>query len=206
MGVSAPPAGTAPNGKPSAVPRSHGFQERPQSSRPMKARPTGMTSTGFRRRCAAIHSASPIAKIPTATTTMSMPSASWRMPPVSRACPVERSRPTSPIVRPIASPMNPRSLEEPNTAVTRTRASSIIAKNEGAPILTACSASDGVKKATRRVPIVPAMNEPIAAVARAWAARPFLAILLPSIAVITDADSPGVFSRIEVVEPPYMPP
>ncbi len=53
---------------------------------------------------------------------------------------------------------------------------------------------------------MPAMNEPIAAVARAWAARPFLAILLPSIAVITDADSPGVFSRIEVVEPPYMPP
>ena len=46
----------------------------------------------------------------------------------------------------------------------------------------------------------------MAAVASAWAARPRLAILLPSIAVITDADSPGVLSRIEVVEPPYMPP
>ena len=54
--------------------------------------------------------------------------------------------------------------------------------------------------------MVPAMNEPIAAVASAWAARPLLAILLPSMAVITDADSPGVLSRIEVVEPPYMPP
>ena len=47
------------------------------------------------------------------------------------------------------------------------------------------------------MPIVPAMKEPIAAVASACAARPRLAILLPSMAVITDADSPGVFSRID---------
>ena len=63
-----------------------------------------------------------------------------------------------------------------------------------------------MKNATSSVPMVPAMNEPIAAVASAWAARPRLAILLPSMAVITDADSPGVLSRIDVVEPPYMPP
>ena len=54
--------------------------------------------------------------------------------------------------------------------------------------------------------IVPATKEPIAAVARAAAPRPERAILLPSSAVMIDADSPGVFSRIEVVEPPYMPP
>jgi hypothetical protein len=30
--------------------------------------------------------------------------------------------------------------------------------------------------------------------------------LLPSSAVATEALSPGVFSRIEVVEPPYIPP
>ena len=54
--------------------------------------------------------------------------------------------------------------------------------------------------------MAPATNDPIAAVANAWAARPALAILLPSIAVTTDDDSPGVFSRIEVVDPPYMPP
>jgi hypothetical protein len=29
---------------------------------------------------------------------------------------------------------------------------------------------------------------------------------LPSMAVITEADSPGVLRRIEVVEPPNMPP
>jgi hypothetical protein len=56
------------------------------------------------------------------------------------------------------------------------------------------------------VAIVPATNEPIAAVARAWAARPERAILLPSRAVTTEALSPGVFSRIDVVDPPYMPP
>ena len=33
-----------------------------------------------------------------------------------------------------------------------------------------------------------------------------LAIRLPSIAVTTEDDSPGVFSRIEVVDPPYIPP
>jgi hypothetical protein len=52
----------------------------------------------------------------------------------------------------------------------------------------------------------PATNEPIAAVASAAPARPLLAILLPSMAVTMVAVSPGVFSRIEVVEPPYMAP
>ena len=54
--------------------------------------------------------------------------------------------------------------------------------------------------------MVPATKEPMAAVASAAPARPLLAILLPSIAVTMLAVSPGVFSRIEVVEPPYMAP
>ena len=54
--------------------------------------------------------------------------------------------------------------------------------------------------------MVPATNEPIAAVASAAAPRPFFAILLPSSAVMIELDSPGVFSRIDVVDPPYMPP
>ena len=37
-------------------------------------------------------------------------------------------------------------------------------------------------------------------------ARPFFAIKLPSSAVAMEADSPGVLSRIVVVEPPYMAP
>ncbi len=68
------------------------------------------------------------------------------------------------------------------------------------------STTRGAATTRRPVAIVPATKEPIAAVASAWAARPRRAILLPSRAVIMDELSPGVFSRIDVVEPPYMPP
>jgi hypothetical protein len=56
------------------------------------------------------------------------------------------------------------------------------------------------------VPIVPATKLPSAAVDSAAAARPARAILLPSRAEIIEALSPGVLSRIDVVDPPYMPP
>ena len=55
-------------------------------------------------------------------------------------------------------------------------------------------------------PKVPATNEPIAAMQSAAPARPFLAMALPSMQVITEAASPGMRSRIEVVEPPYCEP
>ena len=54
--------------------------------------------------------------------------------------------------------------------------------------------------------MLPATKEPMAAVASACAARPALAILLPSIAVTTEDGLPGVLSRMDVVDPPYMPP
>ncbi len=82
----------------------------------------------------------------------------------------------------------------------------MIARYDGAPRVTANREIAGANAASRTVPMVPATNDPIAAVASAWAARPALAILLPSIAVITEEDSPGVFNRIDVVDPPYMPP
>ena len=56
------------------------------------------------------------------------------------------------------------------------------------------------------VAIVPATKEPMAAVASAAPARPLLAILLPSMAVTMLAVSPGVLSKMDVVEPPYMAP
>ena len=55
-------------------------------------------------------------------------------------------------------------------------------------------------------PKVPAMNEPTAAMQSAAPARPFRAMALPSMQVITEAASPGMRSRIEVVEPPYCEP
>ena len=66
--------------------------------------------------------------MPTATTTMSIPSPSWGMPKVSRAWPLTESSPTSLMVSPSASEMKPRSRELPSTAVTAMKASSMTAK------------------------------------------------------------------------------
>ena len=85
-------------------------------------------------------------------------------------------------------------------------ASIMTANMSAGEISIARSATTGASIASRNVAMVPATNDPIAAVASACAARPALAILLPSMAVTTDALSPGVLSRIEVVDPPYMPP
>ena len=52
----------------------------------------------------------------------------------------------------------------------------------------------------------PAKNDPIAAIASAGPARPCLAIWKPSSVVTTDVASPGILTRIEVVEPPYCAP
>ncbi len=64
----------------------------------------------------------------------------------------------------------------------------------------------GATKVRPIVASVPAINDPIAAVPSAAPPRPRRAILLPSKAVIIEALSPGVLSKIEVVEPPYIPP
>ncbi len=96
--------------------------------------------------------------------------------------------------------------EAPSTAVTATNASTMIAKWSSAPMFTATLTISGAVATSSAVPIVPATNEPIAAVASACDARPAFAIRLPSMAVTTDELSPGVLSRIEVVDPPYMPP
>ncbi len=91
-------------------------------------------------------------------------------------------------------------------AAVPTKATRMIARNSGEPSEIAKSTTCGMTRTMSIVPIVPAMKEPIAEVASACAARPVLAILLPSRAVTTEADSPGVLSRIDVVDPPYMPP
>ena len=53
---------------------------------------------------------------------------------------------------------------------------------------------------------MPATNDPIAAVANAADARPFRAIMCPSMAVTIDAVSPGELIRMLVVDPPYIAP
>ena len=114
--------------------------------------------------------------------------------------------PTSPAARPTKSAVKPRTVLWPSTALTVVNANSINMKYSGGPSFTAWSATNGANSVTITVAIVPATNEPIAEVAKAAPARPFLAILLPSIAVTMVAVSPGVLSKIDVVEPPYIAP
>ncbi len=76
----------------------------------------------------------------------------------------------------------------------------------GGPNPNAKAASGGATSVSTMTPKVPAMNEPTAAMHSAAPARPFFAMALPSMQVITEAASPGMRSRIEVVEPPYCEP
>ncbi len=92
------------------------------------------------------------------------------------------------------------------TAATVVKAKIISAKYSAGPNFKASSTTSGASSVTSMVAMVPATKEPMALVASAGPARPFFAIKLPSRAVAMDADSPGVLSRIVVVEPPYMAP
>ena len=130
------------------------------------------------------------------------------MPKVSRCWPEVVSMPIRPIARPRPSEARPRTRELPSTEVTAMKASTMIAKNcrRGRPPRPSRRrvgrherqqrGSRWCRRRTSRSPPWPAPGP---------RGRP-LAILLPSMAVTTDALSPGVFSRIDVVDPPYMPP
>ena len=84
--MSAPPAGMAPMGKPMAVPRSQGRQERDQSSRVMATEPLmAWTLSCSPAPWAATNSASPTANMATARVVTSMPSKSCGTPKESRA-------------------------------------------------------------------------------------------------------------------------
>ena len=78
--------------------------------------------------------------------------------------------------------------------------------NSGGPNLSAAHTIRGAISMIIKVPKVPAIKEPKAAMPKAGPARPFRAIWYPSRQVTTEADSPGILTRIDVVEPPYMAP
>ena len=156
--------------------------------------------------CQARYKASPIANRPTAAIVTSMPSRSSGCPKVKRAWPVCKSIPTKPKSKPANKLIKPLKAEFPRTAETMMSASTIKLKYSAGPKAKATLTTMGAKKVSAIVPIVPAIKLPIAAVANAGPARPFLAILLPSNEVTIVADSPGVFSKIDVVDPPYIAP
>ncbi len=87
-----------------------------------------------------------------------------------------------------------------------TSPSTISPKFSGGPKRIAIAASAGAKKVSSTRLAVPAMNDPSAAMPSAAPARPWRASWWPSSVVTTEAASPGMFTRIEVVEPPYIAP
>ena len=79
-------------------------------------------------------------------------------------------------------------------------------KYSGGPKARANFASGGATNIRPITEIVPAIKEPNAAIPSATPALPFRAIWYPSRQVMTDAASPGMFTRMDVVEPPYIAP
>ncbi|GAA3161248.1 hypothetical protein GCM10020001_101920 [Nonomuraea salmonea] len=92
------------------------------------------------------------------------------------------------------------------SAIETMRPSSTSEKYSAGPNCSATLASGGAATASTTVATVPAMNDPIAAVASAGPARPCRAISWPSSAVTAADDSPGRLMRMAVVEPPYWAP
>ncbi len=90
--------------------------------------------------------------------------------------------------------------------VSTTRPSTIRLKYSAGPKAMATLASFGATSISATSEKVPAMKEPKAEMPSAGPARPCLAIWWPSMQVTTEAASPGMLTRIEVVEPPYIEP
>ena len=128
------------------------------------------------------------------------------MPKASRGWPVSTSMPTRPMARPrkrLVTPARHGGAEQRrDRGEGEHHEREIFRRAEQQRELT----KTGARKVSSSVPSVPATKEPMAAVASAAAPRPCRAIRLPSSAVMIEPDSPGVLSRIEVVELPYMAP
>ena len=96
---------------------------------------------------------------------------------------------------------------EPRASTTAAiRPQTISEKYSAGPNCRAIAASGGAATVISSVAIEPAKNDPMAAIPSAGPARPCRAIWWPSIVVTTDEASPGMLTRIAVVEPPYCAP
>ena len=109
--------------------------------------------------------------------------------------------------------INPRPVEImafatdfPVKLATVDRPKSISAKNSAGPKRSAKPATGSPINVKTIMLKVPATNDPMAHMASAGPARPCNAILWPSRVVTTDADSPGILTRMDVVDPPYIAP
>ena len=144
--------------------------------------------------------------MPIASTAKSIPSDSETRPSVRRSSPVSRSVPTVDSSSPttmtaIALRIEPRARTTANTSPM-----TISAKYSAGPNSRARRVSGRPRPAMTKVATVPAMKEAMADMPSATPARPWRAIWWPSSVVTTELTSPGMLTRIAVVEPPYWAP
>jgi len=88
----------------------------------------------------------------------------------------------------------------------RIKATKKTANISGGPNFIAKFAKRGARSMRPIILKVPPIQDPHAEIKRAAPPRPLRVIWYPSIHVTIEADSPGMFIKIEVVEPPYMAP
>ena len=143
---------------------------------------------------------------PIATLVKPMPSDSSATSKVMRPAPVSRSEPTIDSSNPARTMAIDLSTEPFASTTAKIRPSSISEKYSAGPNSSARDVSGAPNAATSTVDTQPAKNEPIAAIDNAAPARPCRAIWWPSRQVTTDVASPGILTRIDVVEPPYCAP
>ena len=189
------------------MPRSTAGQARRKSSRVGHSRVIFcVTSERSSCGCDRFEMISPMPNTPIASVATSIPSVNSVMPKVKRVPPVLPSVPTRPISRPRMIMAIALTTEPCASTTAAIRPSTISEKYSGAPNDWPTLASGGAKVAISRVATQPAKNEASAATASAAPARPCRAIWWPSMQVTTDEVSPGRFTRMAVVEPPYCAP
>ena len=149
---------------------------------------------------------SEIPKRPMATGTSPTPSMRMGMSKVNRSVPERMSMPMHPRKIPRAAMQSALGMESPARKVSMMTPMIIREKYSGGPNCRATSARGGATSMRPTTLMVPPMKEPMAEMPRAGPALPWRAIWYPSRQVTTEAASPGILSRMEVVEPPYMAP
>src|SRR5699024_1749128 len=145
-------------------------------------------------------------KSPTASATMLTPWYASRTPKVNRASPLMASSPSTPSSRPKASGSRPAVSEPPMMRANTRSPPSVSAKYSADPNTMATWATGPATILSTITLPVPPMNEAIAVMPRAGPARPDCASGYPSKADTTEGASPGILSRTDVVDPPYMMP
>ena len=134
--------------------------------------------------------------------TKSMPSCSSSSPKVKRKAPELTSVPMRPKRSPSKTMQMAFKSEPVASTVALTSPNTIRLKYSAGPNWKASSVKGGAKAAIKSVATHPAKKLPMAAIPKAEPARPRLAIMWPSRHVTTAEASPGMLTRMAVVEPP----